>query len=410
MKLRHFIFFLLIGNICLSQINPPEKVVVQSPPPPMTVIKASKPINYIDHVLQTNENDSLIFQLAFEIENAVNLNDVEAYFSKLDTYGFRKRIETHLDTEKIKTYQEVLKGIHFGLEPFSEQLTNSVSKGTFYNLVNYRFDVFEETYYLLFRLYNPETGINYHDYRICKTEGKFYFNDIYIYLSGEHFSELFSNLLQTSIYKNENIETPDKLNFELIAEAELYYKQKEYKKAFNTIKLIDKEVPIYKNALILKSVITKQINNDLYLESLQEIENHFGDDAKLSLILFDYYFNSNDLIKSLELIDNLLYSTGDSFLNYYLGKIYFNHQNYEEAAYYFKIIVQEFPDLTLGYIFSIDALIPQKKFDEVCQYLDKLIEKKFHTKTELIKNLKSLKGLSPEHDLFLNSKEFKKWK
>ena len=344
-------------------------------------------------IVESEENDIKVQELASYIENQILENNPDGFMSKFDTSHISESIrlpESSIeDAEKYK--KGFLIGIMQGLKGFSSKISGQTEIGAYYDFVNYRYDTEAQTYFMLFRFFDAESGVNYHDYKVVQNEDTLMFNDIYVYLSGEFFSETFSRVFKFSsnIFAND-INTDIKST--KLGKAFVDFRAGNYQNAYDILDVLTEEKELSKQKFlhIMKIQMAKMLGDEEYMSAIEGLKNNFESDPTIYLTLIDYYIMKEDYSVAYDLLDNLQVETSDDFLNYIKGNLAFLKGDYAEAELYFNYMIENYADFYLSYFMNVSALTLQQKFDGTIVVLDSIIQVFDYDKNGLIEFIESV--------------------
>lgn len=366
-------------------------------------------------IIESPENDQAVLTLGYYLQDAIINDSIDNYMSKFDLRTFGKFItsKTERDASLNEHKNTYLKGIYKSINAVPRKIIDEVANGSYYDFVNYSYDNEMKTYYMLFRIFSDETGVNYHDYRVSKLGDDFVFNDMYIYLSGETLSETFGRMYLYSIPKSNLLGlfgSSDADDYDKLLNATVHYNKGEYKTAYKKINKIKGSISKDKFFLTLKNLIASNINDKVYIESMEELLNQYPDDPSLYLTLADYHLYKEDNEAALNTLDNLIYQTQDDFLNNLKASIEYDRGNFETAQELYKIIVDNYPDYMMGISNYLACISNTKDFNTGTEFLDSLLEQGFE-KPGLIEFIEELnEDGTNEFEVFAKSEEFINWK
>lgn len=360
-------------------------------------------------------NDTRVEELANHINSSIINSDDDAYLEKIDFNVFGGNIVKDTESSSMTDDQKnILKGFIIGIESLPKRLISNVENGGYYDYVSYRYDEIKESYFILFRLFSIDDGINYHDYKIYEVDNELMIGDIYIYATGEYISKTFSRMYVNSLPKNKlsKLFGEKKLKefYEMI-NGLLLYRNGEIQKAYDVFSSLTGDIAKEKYFLIFKSQFASQLNDELYKKSLKEIIDTYPNDSTLLLNHIDYYLLVGDYENALEILEQLEFQTNDDFLLYMKGTVEFERSNYSKSSEYLKYITENYPNFFEGASSYLVSLTFEKKFDDAILFLDKLIDDGY-LKVDLIDFIEeddefgenTLKDLS-ESELFENWKQ-----
>ncbi|WP_298894191.1 hypothetical protein [uncultured Psychroserpens sp.] len=368
-----------------------------------------------DTVSFSEENTQKVLEFGEFIAATVHNNDSEAFISKLNDKVFFERIlsvNPSIDTEDsyIKGF---LIGMKRALNSFPNEIIMEVENGAYYDFISYRYDQEAQTYYALFRMYSSESGMNYHDFRIHKENDEILFSDMYVYLSGEHFTETLGRLMTYTLPEKKLFglleSSPNEESKDLF-KAIMHNKNGDFLKAFEIMDGLKSELAKEKFLLIFKSLIASQIDDEKYLKSLEDLINTFPDDPTILLNKIDYHIYKSEYFEAIQVINQLQNATEDDFLNYIKASVAFEDQNYDLALNYFKYTAENYPDFFEGQAGYLNTLIMMNDYPEAVNYLDELIADGYD-KPAIIEYIEEDDEYGENIlETFSKSKDFKAWK
>ena len=331
------------------------------------------------YIPESEANDTKVAQLGQQIQTAIIERNSCKFMMLFDIKGFGTLVTKGTKIDKnTKAYKEgFLKGLTSNIDVFPKKIFAEVEAGSYYDFVNYSYSSKYKTYHMLFRIYSAETGINYYQYRVSQNNGKFTFNDIYVYLTGEELSKTMQrfylyNLPKQSLFDFFGENNTDE--FLKLVEGINFYNEGDHKKAYYTINSLKGDLKNDKYVLVVKAICASNLNNNIYKASIKNIIDIYPNDATLYLSQIDYYLLNEDYDKAISLFEKLKKDTQDDFLELLIGNIEFQRMAYEKALTHFKIIAKEYPDLFDGHSSMLTCFSLLKKFDECIKVLDILVE------------------------------------
>lgn len=371
--------------------------------------------NTISIIANSEANDEKVLALGSELQNAIFENSVENYLNLLDYESFGNLITKDIEEDKdIKEFKTgFLNGLKQGMKSIPNKIIEEVNGAGYYDFVNYRYDETTQTYHMLFRLYSSLTGINYHDYRVSRINGKFMFNDIYIYLSGEELSKTFRrffiyNLPKTSLFDLFGEDNTDE--FIKMANAVNYHNQGQFEKALNMFNKIEGDLQYDKFLLVIKAVCASNVNEEAYKKAMKTIADKYPDDSSLYLSQIDYHLMNKNYETALSLITRLEKDTDDDFLNLLKGNLEFDRANYTKSLEYFKYISDNYPDFFEGHSSYLTVLSTIGDYTKCVTFLSSLTADGY-SKADLIEFVEETDENGENNLLDLvNSEAYNKWK
>lgn len=367
------------------------------------------------YIIENETNDAKVAELGEQIQNAAIESNTEAFMLLFDTEGFGELVTYSNRNDKATTsYREgFLKGLKSNITVFPKKIIKEIEAGSYYDFVNYSYNNEVNTYYMLFRIYSAETGINYHHYRVSVVDGKFKFNDIYVYLSGEDLSKTLERFYLYALPKKSLFDFFGESNadeFIKLAEAVDFYNKGDFKNAYNKIDALQGDLKNDKFVLVIKSICASNLGESVYKDAMKSIIEHHPDDPTLYLSQIDYFLLNKDYDKAQDLFKNLQEDTDDDFLNLLMGNVEFERMEYEKALSYFKIITEGYPDFFEGHSSVLSCFSLLKQFDECINILNLLVEDGY-TKADIISFVEELDNDNENILMDLaTSDAFKSWK
>ncbi len=369
-------------------------------------------INAEKEIEPSNEVELKIIELGEFIDNAILDQDIEGYLSKLDIDYFLNKT-THSIGLSRKEKVGFKEGLSKGVSSLPREIMSKVSEGQLYDFVSYRYDTSQNAYYILFRFFSEEEGINYHDYRVSRNGDQFMFNDIFIYLTGENLSQTMERILISGMPSNSLIallKPEKKRDMERLIQASKALRLANFQEAYDAYNSLEGDMKNEKFVLIMKAQVAIKIDEDLYEETIKELIQTYPNDNTISLNFIDYYIINEEYQKALEAIHNLKEETGDDFLEYILGNINYQKEDYTFAKNNFKLITENYESFATGYLSYMSCLVKDNEYKEVIPLLNKLLTLDY-TRPELIEYLESIDEFGGnEYEDFILSKVYLDWK
>lgn len=331
-----------------------------------------------DTLSNSEKNDQRVIEFGQLMEAFIHESDTDAFISKLNKNKFFERVlmdypELNPEDPYIKGF---FKGIDMALKSFPGEIIADVENGAYYDFIKYRYDERAQTYYALFRLYASDTGMNYHDYRVIDINGELQFSDMYVYLTGEHFTSSMVRVMQYTLPEDSAVENKNSLvnkESKKLIKAILYNKNGEYKKAFKIMDGFKSELSKEKFLLIFKTLIASQLDEEKYLKSLKDLISTFPNDQTIALYKIDYHIYKEEYIEAIQTINQLQNETEDDFLNFMKAGVAFEDENYDFALNLYDYTVTNYPDFFDGQAGYIGTLVLMGNFKDTTNYLDTLV-------------------------------------
>jgi len=376
----------------------------------MKIITKTIYLLFIPFLINAQVNlDSIAEQIGNTLEDNFNESKSEYLISLIDenylTSKFLIRDKSNADLTSLN--ERITKNSEISL---AKSINRELEKGVYYNFISYYTDVFNN-YYLIFRLYSDE-GINYHEYHLLfDKDNKPKIGDIYVYLTGELYSETLSRIYYPSaqqyIKKNNLDEETKKLisSYETLGIVFNLINKDKLFQAWILYNTIPEEVREKKIFLIAElRMLTPENNEEKYSEVLKRFNDLHPSNPSYYLLGIDMYIYEKKYSKSLEMVDNLEAMTNDDFLNLHRGNLYYLMEDYPNAEKAFQILTTNYPSFEDGFTSLLLLYNLTRNFKSAIEVLDILISKFEFTKEELI-------GFIEEEYLDLSqSDEYLNWK
>lgn len=367
-------------------------------------------------MVETEENDIKVHELGLLMQSAIVDNNSQDYANAFDLNYIKGRLTN--DKVKNKKQKDFQQGFTIGLlkstKTFGEQIISAVENGAYYDFISYRYDQEAQTYFALFRFFDEESGINYHDYRINTINGEPKTIDLYIYLTGEYLSDTFDRIFRISMLNlNSPNEVEDGVNlddFSNLISAIGHNGKGELQSAYDALEAIKGDLASEKFVQLIKIRIASQLDFDKYILAIEALKAEHEYDPTIYLTLVDYYLAKEEYDRAYDLIDNLQLETDDDFLYYFKGNLEYKRQNFENAENFFTYMMENYADFFQGYGGYVMAVTQQKKFDAAIIALEKLVDMEFD-RDSLIQFIEEPdENDLNEFDLLVASEAYKNWK
>ncbi|OUS02756.1 hypothetical protein A9Q86_02785 [Flavobacteriales bacterium 33_180_T64] len=368
-----------------------------------------------DTITYSEENTNKVIAFGEYLSNTIHNKDVDSFLSKLNNTFFFERVlnqvpNVNREDNFIKGF---LAGLKQALDSFPNEIISEIENGSYYDFISYRYDTEAQTYYILFRLYSAETGMNYHDYRIHKINGEIQFSDMYVYLTGEHFTQTLGRMMTYSLPDEQLFElkkSPAENDFKALFKAIMYNNNGNFEKSYEIMDDLKSEISKEKFFIIFKSLVASNIDEEKYLKSLEELINTFPEDPTIGLNRIDYHIYKGEYFEAIQVVNQLQNETEDDFLNYIKACIAFEDKNYDLALNLFKYTIENYTDFFEGQAGYLNTLVVMKNYPEAVNYLNTLISEGYD-KPIIIEYIEEDDEYGENIlEAFSKSKDFKTWK
>ncbi len=387
--------------------NDPPKIIVEE-----SIKKASKIELKTEN---TAENDSTVLNFAADLLNILRAQDAVKFKNKFHSASFMQKMKNNLKSQNSiqSSYIDIYtQGVVAGIQ---SQMDNMVADFTreYIDLVNYRFDIIEETYFLLFRFFDSKRGLNYIDFQLNKVDDRWYFIDFFGYYTGQYLSETAGFMMKEMLFKfgkEELVTEKEKGVLNFLLQSGTLIDNKEYEKAYSLFEEHKEDLQGYINLYIFKCVIAGKISEEAYAQSLEELMDAYPEDPKISLITLDYFILQKQFDKAYNALYILMNDTQDSFLQFIMANLKFDENKLEEAKDLYTEVIRIYPEFTDAYLNFNDLYLSQHLYDKVIENFNTMLKNNFK-KNEIIKYYEQ-KNANDEYlyPQFIKSSVFKDWK
>jgi tetratricopeptide (TPR) repeat protein len=170
--------------------------------------------------------------------------------------------------------------------------------------------------HLLFRAFGKQ-GLNYHDYSLIKVRDSIKASDVFLYTTGEFFSQTMADLVTAM----DRSQSPEKESEELKAITLLRddYKQHKYLEAKSVYDGLNPTLRDSKAIQLAYISITQRIGDSLYEGALDHFRSLYPDAPNTYLLMLDLCYYRKEYQKGIEMVDKVDGMVGDTILNLYRG-------------------------------------------------------------------------------------------
>ena len=273
---------------------------------------------------------------------------------------------------------------------------------------------------LLFRLLDAGGSINYHEYVLARApDGKVKAADLYIFLSGEHFSETLRRIyIQGVAQRSGNLINrltgADKQFAQFLETLEEMTKARQkgdfadVLRIYNTLK---PESKMDRTALLLRLQAAQNLgDNKEYEQSIADYRKEYPEDECVNILSIDYYLLRKQYAECLACIDRLERGVrGDPYLRTLRAAVNIEKNDLPAARADVKKSLDADPELAQAYSMLVTIELKEKNNDEALRLL-RLLRDKFQLRREDLANDPSYKEFvsSPEYQAFLKEDETEK--
>jgi tetratricopeptide (TPR) repeat protein len=193
-------------------------------------------------------------------------------------------------------------GLKQGMKMGTKISASLSAKGTYSLIKQYEKD---KVQHLLFRLYDDRM-INYHDYELKRTGGQPKVADIYIYMSGEKFSETLKNIFVQ--FKDEFKETANSESdgwIKKMPEIRALINKGKHEEALAIYNSIPAKIKTARLFQIVHVEICSGLSDEEYNKAITDYETLYPNEPNMQLLLIDGYILRKDYDKALNAVNEL---------------------------------------------------------------------------------------------------------
>ncbi|HVU57841.1 MAG TPA: hypothetical protein VHD83_22420 [Puia sp.] len=281
-------------------------------------------------------------KLAHRIEYSATRHD----YSVLNNIFDEKELSRRISAEgSLFMSRALVKGAIEGFQQgqYGKAVIDAMGKDGTYELIKqYEKD---KKQHILFRL-NGDGGVNYHDYELVKKDDAIRAADVFIYMSGENISKTIADALQLT---SQNIpkEDLDKINKVKTIKALMAKGDNE-----EALKLYDELPDAIKKEKAYQLIhirLTSKLDNDKYIQALNEYRALFPKDPNMYLMMVDAYALEKNYPKALEAVNKLdSLIDKDPYQDYERGLIYLLMKDTVHAQQCLERLHANMPKLNKG--------------------------------------------------------------
>lgn len=349
--------------------------------------------------------------LAQKIESSMKRGDASVLDSAIDLDAIvDKAMSGYNVDQKIK--DGFRKGAQDGLRKnsFGRQILASMQKSGSYKFLRlYRA---QDGHRLLFRLLGSDGGLNYHSMLLGtgKPDG-IRISDIYIYLSGELFSDTLRRGFLPLAYDSQRgvfekilgWESDFVKNLTKIRKMQSLGNEGKPKEALQIYFELPQTLQKDKTFLLLRTIYASQVgNNKEYEDAMKTYQKNFPNDPSVDLVVLDAYVLTKKYGAAIQSINRIDKSVGgDPYLSALRANVYVLDGKLGPAKESAQKAVAAEPGLVEGYWSLVSVALVEKNYRETARLL-------LHVEKNLGIELNDLKNAS-EYAGFVRSPEYREW-
>ena len=264
--------------------------------------------------------------------------------------------------------------------------------------------------HVVFRVVDPNSGLNYHDFQLERSNGKVRASHFFIAATGEEFADTLRNLVAPAIASSNS--TFGKLNGEQTRQLKTLDDLKKMREAVNAGKK-EKVLAIY-NSLPAKSQEMKVIlimkmqyldieaDEATYLETIDQYTKLFPNDPSLGLVTLDAAYLRKDFALLEQARSSLqTWTGGDPYVDLVIGNLLAELNKVEEAVQLTKDIDPGPLGLADAHDFKLTIALANKDYPSVLKGL-RALRDQFGYQFSDLRDAEGFEG-------FVDSPEFSEW-
>jgi tetratricopeptide (TPR) repeat protein len=289
--------------------------------------------------------------------------DAKIYNEAIDADLLADRI-TDQDRHQSASYWKGLKqGVNSSINFGTLILGNLGEKGSYTLVKQYEK---ADKQHLVFRL-AAESGLNYHDVELAHKDGKVKIADIFIYTTGELFSETLKLMFDQSKEKD-NYHYLNKL-----PQISNLIQRGQYQQAKNIIDQLPTNLQTLKTVQISYIVTCSHISDSAHQDAIEKYGHDFPNDPSLDLMLIDGFLLKKKYDEALACVNRLDKRINtDPYLDFYRGMFYNLMDKKAEAQQSLERLYKNLPDFSQGAIELCTYYLDKNEYEKAVGIINKV--------------------------------------
>jgi len=225
-------------------------------------------------------------------------------------------------------------------------ILNSLGKDGSYEMLNQY--ARGDTQHVVFRLY-ANGNLNYHDMELVNVKGKCKIADVYIYLSGEKFSETLVNIYR-HLDVSKGVTDKDLTAMKKVADIRKLIQAQDYTTAKSELENLPAHIQAMKAVQLYYVLLAQGIGDEPgYNDAIANYERLYPNEPNMFLLQIHGYFTQKKYAKAIEAIDKLDAALDkDPILDYHRSLIYKTMGDMEEQKKSLDRLVKNMPNFESG--------------------------------------------------------------
>lgn len=246
------------------------------------------------------------------------------------------------------------------------QITRELGAPTGFKLLKLKPD--GANFLAVFRFYNRDGGLNYHEYLIAPTAAGPRILDFYVYITGEWFSETLRRLVLPAVLaakSRDKVLGADDRNFEANLKAmqaiTAAIQAGDYELALERHAQLPEAVRKEKVVMLQRIAAAEKVSEKAYQEALEVFEKECPGDPALDLISLDANINRKHWAAAHECLDRLAARAGpDAYLDFLHANVHLLEEKYPAALAAAEKAIAAEPALQDSYLTLITVTLKQQ--------------------------------------------------
>jgi hypothetical protein len=305
----------------------------------------------------------------FDEHNSVELNTV----FDLKACYYRGHIKHNGSPEFIKYIDGIVSGSNSNFSLFDQLSSTFPLIG---HVKTYKSE--NNEHIVVFRAYGDQ-GLNYLEFLLGKKDGKIFILDIYPAISFEYISSSLYEVLQNM--KNGDI-SKGHSDADIISSVRTHMNSGEFEIASETLQSLDRDSPLRDTKIfkLLEINIASQLDDNDYLNRLEDFKTDYGNETGVNLLLVDYYLLKEDFDKTLMCIADVQDRyPDDHILNVIKGTVHSLKGDYVSCVYYYELASEKYPEMMEIHDYLLVAYFNASEYKKGFEKIDFLIGEDYLT-------------------------------
>jgi hypothetical protein len=328
---------------------------------------------------------------AKKIEISIGKRDGTMLDESIDEKALFKK----MDLEPGKNAKSFQSGLKKGMKMGTKITESLTEKGTYSLIKQYEKD---KVHHLLFRLYD-EGSINYHDYELNRSDGRPKVADIFIYMSGENFSETLKTIF---------VQFQDELSGPLENESTGWVKKMpdirslitkgKHQEALDIYNSMPEKIKRGRVFQIVHVEICSGLSDEEYSKAIADYETLYPNEPNMQLLLIDGYIIRKDYDKALNAVNELdKMIDKDPLLDFHRAMCYTLMKDDEKRVECLERLIKNLPDFEEGILELLADYLETNQFEKAKPLVDRFKNKSEFNQATLTMLLNQYPGYNEKY-------------